>query len=97
MLNHAETVAAALKTFETLNDELSQLYRQVARENAKGYDRPETNAKIDAAEKAEHDAWIAYRAAEQAVPCGWGCGSIEPWVDDYPGLVYPHCPSCGGN
>jgi hypothetical protein len=74
MLNN---IAELLKTFETLNDELSQLYRQCARENAAGYDRPETNAKIDAAEKAEHDAWIAYRAADRSCD-GHVSGPFDP-------------------
>jgi hypothetical protein len=73
MLNIAEL----LKTFETLNNELSQLYRQCARENAAGYDRPETNTKIDAAEKAEHDAWIAYREADRSCDGHW-TGPFDP-------------------
>ena len=63
MLNNTETL---LKIWEGLNSELSELYRRLAWERAKGYERRETVEAIEKTEKAEHAAWLAYRAAEDA-------------------------------
>jgi len=64
MLNNT---AALLKTWKGLNTTLSNLYREAAHEAAQGFvSRKATRDAMDAAEKAEHAAWLAYRVAEDA-------------------------------
>ncbi len=57
-----QSVAAQLlREWEALNDELSQLYREAARQSAKGYDSYEMRSAMNTLELKEHAAWCAYR------------------------------------
>ncbi len=50
--------------WEAIHDQLMEVYRLAAREKEQGYDREATRTRMDALEKQEHAAYLAFRDSD---------------------------------